>query len=445
MTSLNGSSNKSLGDRRSGLSRGQTAALSLIGALVLLMLCMLTSQFWLPIVLRAVVPDRYIVAYAPQFVQDMVFTNNAGQTLPTTAPLDAGVAGDLLSSPTPVIAGATQLASIATGTQAPTATLVPTSTLTPEPELPPSVMLQGFTHTYQGWNNCGPATLTTTLSHWNTGVTQDDVAEFVKPNKEDRNVRPDELVAFAESVGFNGQVRVDGDEKLLKKIIAAGYPVIVETGFDPEPDRLGWMGHYIVLIGYSDLDKQFIAMDSYLGPNKEEPYDALDQFWRHFDRTYIVIYPPDEYAQVASLIGDEMDDDVMYNHSIDTARAELLLDSEDAFGWFNLGSSLVKLGRYEEAAAAFDQARSIGVPWRMLWYRYGPYEAYLNVGRYDDVIALADRIIADNEYSEEAFFYKGQVYEAQGEIEVARNNYYEAINQNWHYDAAQRALDALGN
>ena len=133
----------------------------------------------------------------------------------------------------------------------------------------------------------------------------------------------------------------------------------------------------------------------------------------------------------------------MYNHSIDTARSELLTNDQDAFGWFNLGSSLVALGRYEEAAAAFDQARTIGVPWRMLWYQYGPYEAYLNMGRYDDVIALADRIIADNEYSEEAFYYKGRVYEAKGETQVARNNYQAALNQNWHYTAAQQALDAL--
>ena len=44
----------------------------------------------------------------------------------------------------------------------------------------------------------------------------------------------------------------------------------------------------------------------------------------------------------------------------------------------------------EEAAAAFDQARQIGLPWRMLWYQFGPFEAYYETGRYDEVIALAD-------------------------------------------------------
>jgi hypothetical protein len=442
----NDSLDSSIGRQRRCFSRGQTAALSLIGVIVLLLMCVLTAQFWLPAILRAVVPDRYIVAYAPQFVQDMVFENNAGQTLPTAVPLDPAVAGDLLISPTPVIADGTVVATQnSPQTEVPTTTLALTSSPTPEPDIPPIVMLEGFTHTYQGWNNCGPATLTTTLSHWDLGVTQEVVAEFVKPNKEDRNVRPDELVAFAESIGFNGQVRVDGNIRLLKRIIAAGYPVIVETGFDPEPDRLGWMGHYIVLIGYSDPELQFTAMDSYLGPNTKEPYGTLDQFWRHFDRTYIVVYPQEDHEKVAAIIGDEMDDTVMYNHSIDTARAELLVNSQDAFGWFNLGSSLVALGRYEEATAAFDQARAIGVPWRMLWYQYGPYEAYLHVERYDDVIALAERIIADNEYSEEAFYYKGRVYEAQGQTDVARNNYQAALNQNWHYEAAQQALDALGN
>ena len=38
------------------------------------------------------------------------------------------------------------------------------------------------------------------------------------------------------------------------------------------------------------------------------------------------------------------------------------------------------------AASAFDEARRIGLPYRMLWYQFGPFEAYLRVGRYQDVI-----------------------------------------------------------
>ena len=50
--------------------------------------------------------------------------------------------------------------------------------------------------------------------------------------------------------GYESLVRVDGDEQILKSLLAAGIPVVVETWFVPEPGDE--MGHYRVLIGYSD-------------------------------------------------------------------------------------------------------------------------------------------------------------------------------------------------
>ena len=44
---------------------------------------------------------------------------------------------------------------------------------------------------------------------------------------------------------------------------------------------------------------------------------------------------------------------------------------------------------YQAAAQAYDQAREIGLPPRMLWYQHRPYIAYDKVGRYQDVLDLA--------------------------------------------------------
>ncbi len=439
---------------RGRLTIGQRSARAVIAGSLLLLVVTLALPIWLPGIVRWLVPDRYIMAYAPEPLQRLVFDTDAGQTLPTAAAVPPNPSivlppTEILSpSPLPTIAAPGAGAEPTRGGAAPTVTFTPafSSSDPPSPapgDWPPTIQLTGFTHTYQGWNNCGPATLTTTLSFWNLRVTQPDVAAFVKPNPEDRNVRPDELAAYVESLGYEAIVRADGDLELLRRILAAGYPVVIEKGFDPEPDRLGWMGHYLVLTGYSDADGVFYTMDSYLGPDRSEGYQSLDRFWEHFNRLYMVVFPPGERAILEDLIGPEMGDTQMYANAITTAQAAVQQNPANAFAWFNIGSSLAALGDYAGAATAFDQARSLGLPWRILWYQFGPYEAYLKVGRYEDVLTLADAILADNEYSEEAYYYKGLVYSQRGQVNAARTQFTLALRNNAHYAAAQDALDSL--
>ena len=74
---------------------------------------------------------------------------------------------------------------------------------------------------------------------------------------------------------------------------------------------------------------------------------------------------------------------------------ELMENRNLYFAWFNKGSNHNVLGEYTEAAFAYDFAftlyRELPValrPWRMMWYQSGPYEAYYQTGRYEDVIGL---------------------------------------------------------
>ncbi len=430
-----------------------------IGASFVLLGLVITAPLWLPGFLRETIPSRFLVAYAPPPLVEMIFESNPLQTLPTAAPSQIDPSNLALPTPLPTVFN--PIAVPQDSVPLPSADRTPAGTVTPVfvpvddiTSEPPSanvqiqgsgVLLTGFTHTFQGWNNCGPATLTTMLSYWNVRVGQDEVAAFTKPEPEDRNVRPDELAAYAESVGLRAAWRINGNLDLLKRFLNAGYPVIVEKGFDPEPDRLGWMGHYLLLIGYSDADETFLAMDSYLGPNKIETYAHLDRFWRHFNRLYLVVYPPEQADVVAALIGPDMDDQTMYNNALYRALQEKDENPGDPFVWFNLGSIYVALGDYSAAATAFDLARERGTPWRMLWYQYGPYEAYLHVGgnRLYDVITLADAIIRNNPYSEEAYYYKGLALQAQGEINAARGQFQKAIHYNANFTAAYEALAEL--
>ncbi len=304
------------------------------------------------------------------------------------------------------------------------------------------VLLYGVRHAFQTWNNCGPATLAMALSFYGWRGTQRDAAAVLKPDPEDKNVSPEEMAAFARSVGLGARVRVNGDLELLQRLLRAGLPVIIETGFEPDPKQ-GWMGHYKLLIGYSDRAGQFIIMDSYMGPNQGVPYAEVDRYWRHFNRTYIVIYRPEEEGRVRDLIGPAWDDARMWAEALARAQAELAANPQDTFAWFNAGAALLRLGRPEDAAVAFDQARALGLPWRILWYRFEPFEAYLAVRRYADVVALADANLRVTPYVEEWYDYKGQALLALGDRERARALFQQALRFNPNFQAARAHLNAL--
>jgi hypothetical protein len=88
-----------------------------------------------------------------------------------------------------------------------TVVLVESNILSAAP-LAPRVALTGITHQWQTWNNCGPSTITMNLSYYGRPETQVESAQFLKPNQEDKNVSPEELAAYARSLGFEAVTRV---------------------------------------------------------------------------------------------------------------------------------------------------------------------------------------------------------------------------------------------
>src|SRR5574341_477821 len=430
------------------------AVLTLLGAI--------TAPLWLPRLIRLLVPPRYIATYVPIELQHLIYYDINADTMPTPGTASGGDSSALLAeldltaqaaapSPTPVIGESSS--------GGPVPIPSPTSSqdgLPPPPTaIPASAMLYGFTYDPQGWNNCGPTTLTMALSYWNMDITQEEAGQTLKGSIEDVNVSPDEIAAYVETLGLGTTVSVNGTIALIKRLIAAGYPVVIERGFDELPEE-GWMGHYMLIVGDSDETQQLAALDSYWSwrnhsangypiENWEWPdywdYARLDSLWRHFNRTYYVIYPPSDAAVVASIIGADMDDRSMYAAGAERARTELVQNQQDLWGWFNLGSNLTGLGDYQNAAAAFDQAQSIGLPRRTLWYLFTPYEAYLQVGRYDDVISLAVWPLnsSRNPQSEsvEAWYYRGLAVLAQGNRDDARYFFNQALIDDPHFERAR--------
>jgi len=376
-----------------------------------------------------IVPTPSILAAAP------VFTNTATTVPPTLA-----------ASPT-AQPGASHLPQ-ATNTAAPTA--VPTATAVP---LPAHVALTGFHHEYQGYNNCGPTTLAIDLSYWGWTGGQKTAAPILKPDPDDKNVAPNELYAYALTIGYDAYIRVDGQVDDIKRFLANGYPVVVEKGFTctNKDHCTGWFGHYSTVSGYDDAKGQFTLQDSYFGPNFKMTYADFVANWRAFNYLYIVFFPAGSQhdAQVAQLLGPALDVNQNYHAGLARAQQEALTSTGEAqaFAWFNVGTNLHSLKDYAGAAAAYDQARQIGLPYRMLWYQFGPFLAYYYMARYQDVVDLAT--FAINSVTtvpglEESYYWRGQAEESLGQRDAAIADYKTALDRHPGYKPAMQALTNLG-
>jgi hypothetical protein len=312
------------------------------------------------------------------------------------------------------------------------------------PPLPPTARLERVSHQWQTWNNCGPATITMAASVFGREQDQTAAMNFMKTTPNDKNVRPDEMVNYARSLGLQADWRVGGDVTRLKHFLANGIPVIVEVSYDPDPND--WMGHYRLLVGYDDTAGRFVAYDSVIPPgtNVPQPFGKFDDEWQIFNRTYIPVYPPEKADVVNRILGRDRDDKAMFEHALEVAQAEVAARPESGYAWFNMGTSLVSLGRTAEAVTAYDRARTLKLPWRMLWYQFGPFEAYLAEGRIADVQTLADANLAQSKDLEESHYFRGRALQARGQIDAARAAYQAALRANTRFAPASDALKSLG-
>jgi tetratricopeptide (TPR) repeat protein len=323
---------------------------------------------------------------------------------------------------------------------------------TPEPtptpialvDPPESVTLSAVKWEKQSINNCGPATLTMYLRYYGWQGTQDDVAGVVHPNKLDKNVRWDELVYYVKTNAgwLDALFRVGGTVEQMKRFMANGYPVVIETGYDIP--GTGWVGHYLLLTGYDDAQEVFIVQDATAGANQKVPYAKIDTYWQQFNRLYIVVFPPADRDRINALLGDDADERANRQRALEEAQAEVESDPDNPFAQFNLGSNLNYFDRYEEAAAAFDMARELGLPRRMLFYQFGPYRAYFNLGRYQDVIDLSSFTLDYRPDLEESYFWRAWAEYMLGKPNEAVIDFRKALEVNPTFNDARVALESIG-
>lgn len=354
-------------------------------------------------------------------------------------------------------------------------TAKPTITSTPVPD---SVILPGVTYVDQHgrWNYCGPANLTMALNFWGWSGNRDDVAKVIKPGSPDtkltfierglpdKNVMPYELVDFVntQTTEYRALYRHGGDMDLLKRLIAAGFPVIVEKGYYERDytGKIDWLGHYLFTTGYDDAKGGFIVQDAYLKPGKDllSKYEEYEDGWRSFNYLFMVIYPAGQEEEVLGILGPWADETWAANHALELASKDIaeLEENDLFFAYFNKGTSHVLLNQYSDASIAYDQAFNQYSKWdldkgnrpfRMMWYQTGPYFAYYYSARYQDVVDLATTTLTktiSKPTLEESLLWRGRAYYMIGDTNAAIADYRAALQVHTDWYPAVQALQELG-
>jgi tetratricopeptide (TPR) repeat protein len=320
-----------------------------------------------------------------------------------------------------------------------------------------------YEHQHQRWNYCGPANLSMSLTFWGWDGNRDVVGEYVKPEDKDKNVMPYEMEDFVDTQveGMSALVRSGGDIELVKRMVAAGFPVVIEKGYY-EYDytgKLGWMGHYLFVTGYDEVKQTFTVQDTYIegGENHQASYEDIVEGWRSFNYLFLVVYPSGREPEVLELLGPWADPVWAFGRALEVAQAEAqsLTGIDQFFAWFNIGTSQTNLGSYAEAGRSFDQAFSLYAalpddaarPYRMMWYQTWPYWAYFYSGRYQDVVSLADTTLNDTisePVLEESFYWRALAREALGDLNGAVADFRESVRLNPNFSPGWEQLNRLG-
>lgn len=341
----------------------------------------------------------------------------------------------LSSTSAPDLSDPATVTPAATPTPVEVTAVPPTAAPTATP-LPASVHLDGVVYQTQHgfFNYCAPANLFMALSYWGWKGTLQELGPALKPYPQDKNVMPYEMVAYIITyTDLKAVERVGGSQELLKRMLAAGYPVLIEKGFRTHDlnGLMSWMGHYNVITGYDDARGLFITQDSYIREDNEVAYDILEEEWSAFNYLYVIVYPPEKESEVMALLGPDADETANIRAALEKASAQIYRSEgiDQFFAWYNYGTNLVKLQDFNGAAQAYDNAFALYNqlpddlsirPYRILWYQTGPFYAYYYTGRYTDVIQLATnnsiaQVKDDKPALEESFYWRAMARVALGE------------------------------
>ncbi|MEK7572173.1 MAG: C39 family peptidase [Patescibacteria group bacterium] len=317
-------------------------------------------------------------------------------------------------------------------------------TITKLSDPPAKKILPSLTFTMQSYNNCGPASLSMTLSHYGLSISQEILADSLRPHRngfgidDDKSTTLEEMAEEAKKYDLRPYHRPNGTLTQMKQFIAHGMPIITKEWLNETED----IGHYRLLRGYDDITQEIIQDDSYEGKDLRFSYPLFDKLWEKYNYEYLVLVPKEKQHIAEMILGEDNDPKVAWQHAAEKAEKKFTENPNDVASGFNLVAASYELGNYEKAVKVFEQIESL-LPRRALWYQIEPIQAYFELGNYERVFALSDAIINDtNPAVTELYVLRGEIYKKQGNIEEARAEFEKAVYYNKNVKEAQEALKA---
>ncbi|HLY66837.1 MAG TPA: C39 family peptidase, partial [Chloroflexota bacterium] len=134
--------------------------------------------------------------------------------------------------------------------------------------------------------NCGPASLAEVLHYWGIERTQGQLAFLRHGNPS--GMSTNDVTDYVQGLGLREFIANQGNQDVIKALVANGFPVIVAQYVSAsEPDD-----HFRPIEAYDDAGQYFLSSDPLLGTGYRISYQQFDQLWQHYDRNFMVIYPP---------------------------------------------------------------------------------------------------------------------------------------------------------
>lgn len=297
----------------------------------------------------------------------------------------------------------------------------------------------------QTFNNCGPANLAMLFNFWGTPITQQKIAEDLRPfnnpkgGVDDKSVYNSEMAAYAKLNGFESVVRPNGDTEKIKKLLANGVPVVVSAWLKENED----IGHYRLVKGFDESTKTFSTDDSYLGPNQSYSYDQFMKLWKPFNYVYFITFPEEKSEIVNAILGEEVDQNIAYRRSIERAERDLKTNPYDTDAEFNIATANYHLGNFQKTVEIFEKVES-KLPNRMLWYQLEPIYAYKQTENDDKALYHADKLLNNGNLAfSEMYQLKGEIFLQQGKKDEAKEMFEKAFFYNKQYSPAKESLSNL--
>ncbi|MBI2597065.1 prolyl oligopeptidase family serine peptidase [Candidatus Daviesbacteria bacterium] len=324
----------------------------------------------------------------------------------------------------------------------PTSTTFPTVNLIQPTQ---SKILPTDYHVFQKFNNCGPAALSMTLRFYGINVSQAELGQALRPyqvpngDNDDKSVTLEEMADKAREYSLVPYHRPNGDIEKIKLFITYDIPVIARTWTKVNED----IGHYRVVKGYDDTNSQIIQDDSLQNKNLWFDYDTFNTIWEKFNFEYLVLVSQEKKKIAEAILGEDFNIKKAWQKAAQNAQRQLVVNPDDIYSRFNLSVAFYNTGQYQQSVEEFEKVED-ALPFRTLWYQIEPIQAYYQLENYERVLQTTNKVLSSyNRAFSELYILRGKIYQKQGNIEAARNEFEKAVYYNKSLKDAQQALNSI--